>query len=291
MSRSEARGRVYLTMDWMMHVSVTFQDERLDFELPDERVVATWNAPAGLDPPQAAEALRDALETPWDFPALRQMIVPDDRVVIALDSSIAHAGPILKVLGQVLGDAGARPEDVTILTPTAGAAGVDAAAIPGASLVVHDSRDRSQLAYLAATKEGRRIYLNRLLTDADVVIPVGRLGYDPNLGHRGPWSVLFPDLSERETIDACRGRLPKESEGHIGARARANLDESLEVSWLLGSQFHLGVVPGFAGPAAFVVGRENAVRERGIAALDRYWKLEADSLPSWLWSGLADQGT
>ena len=63
------------------------------------------------------------------------------------------------------------------------------------------------LAYLAATKEGRRIYLNRLLTDADVVIPVGRLGYDPILGHRGPWSVLFPELSDRATIEAHRGQL------------------------------------------------------------------------------------
>ena len=100
-----------------MHVSVNFQDERLDFELPDERVVATWNAPAGLDPPQAVEALRDALETPWDFPPLRQMIVPGDRVVIALDSSITHAGPILKVLIQTLRDAGVESDGVTVLTP------------------------------------------------------------------------------------------------------------------------------------------------------------------------------
>ncbi len=77
-----------------MHVSVNFQDERLDFELPDECVVATWSAPVGLEPPQAIEALRDALETPWEFPPLRQMIVPGDRVVIAMDSSIAHPGPI-----------------------------------------------------------------------------------------------------------------------------------------------------------------------------------------------------
>jgi lactate racemase len=277
-------------MDWMMHVSVNFQDERLDLELPDERVVATWNAPAGLDPPQAVEALRDALETPWDFPPLRQMIVPGDRVVIALDSAITHAGPILKVLGQTLRDAGVESDGVTVLTPAVASAGIDSATMSGASLVVHDPRDRSQLAYLAATKEGRRIYLNRLLTDADVVIPVGRLGYDPNLGHRGPWSVIVPDLSERETIEAYRGRVPNEAEGHPGAHARANLDESFEVSWLLGSQFHLGVVPGFAGPAEFVAGRENAVRERGIAALDRYWKFEADSRAELVVVGIGGPG-
>ena len=46
--------------------------------------------------------------------------------------------------------------------------------------------------YLAATKEGRRIYLNRSVIDADVVIPVGRIGFHPIMGYRGPWSVIFP---------------------------------------------------------------------------------------------------
>ena len=123
-----------------------------------------------------------------------------------------------------------------------------------------------------------------------MVIPVGRLGYDPFLGHRGPWSVIFPELSERETIDAYRGRLPNDPDGHTGARTRANLDESFEVSWLLGSQFHIGVVPGYAGPAAIVAGRENAVRERGIAALDRYWKLEAESRAELVVVGIGGPG-
>ena len=141
---------------------------------------------------RAVAAIHDALETPWDFPPLRQMIVPGDRVVIALDSSISHAAPVLEVLGQTLRDAGVEPDGITVLKPADGMAGNDEVSIPGATIVVHDARDRSQLAYLAATKEGRRIYLNRLLTDADVVIPMGRLGYDPILGHRGPWSVHFP---------------------------------------------------------------------------------------------------
>ncbi len=72
--------------------------------------------------------------------------------------------------------------------------------------MVHDPDDRAQIAYLASTKEGRRVYLNRLLTDADVVVPVGRLGYDPILGFRGPWSLLFPGLSDRETLRGLRDR-------------------------------------------------------------------------------------
>ena len=142
------------------------------------------------------------------------MIVPGDRVVIALDSSITHAVPILQVLGQTLRDAGVEPDGIYGACAHGGNCRHGRrATYQGASIVVHDARDRSQLAYLAATKEGRRIYLNRLLTDADVVIPVGRMGYDPILGHRGPWSVLFPDLSERETIEVYRGAAAERARG------------------------------------------------------------------------------
>ena len=91
-----------------MHVSVNYQDERLEFEVPDERVVAAWNAPAGLDGPHELAAIRDALEQPWEFPPLRQMIVPGDRVTIAFDPTIARPQPILAVLGQTLTGVGSR---------------------------------------------------------------------------------------------------------------------------------------------------------------------------------------
>ena len=146
------------------------------------------------------------------------------------------------------------------------------------------------MAYLAATKQGRRIYLNRLLTDADVVIPVGRLGYDPIMGYRGPWSVIFPELSERAAIDAHRGRFRDEADEPTAARASASLDESFEVSWLLGSQFHVGVVPGSCGLVAVVAGRENAVRERGIASVDSAWKLDADSRAELVVVGIGGPG-
>src|SRR5262249_20354360 len=145
----------------------------------------------------------------------------------------------------------------------------------GSSVVVHDPDDRAQLAYLASTKQGRRVYLNRLLTDADVVVPVGRMGYDPDLGYRGPWSVLFPELSDRDTMRALRDRPISPAGEDAREPARARLDEALEVSWLLGTQFHLGLVPAAAGLLESVAGRDTSVRDQGIAALDQHWTFRA----------------
>jgi lactate racemase len=273
-----------------MHVSVSFQDERLEFEVPDDRVVAAWNGPAGVDGLRELTAIRDALEQPWDFPPLRQMIVPGDRVTIAFDPTIARPQPILEVLSQILRESGVEPEGLTVLSPSAAGTHLEKALPAGATLVVHDPGERTQLAYLAATKEGRRIYLNRRLTDADVVIPVGRLGYDPIMGYRGPWSVIFPELSERAAIDAYRGRFRALALESAMARAGASLDESFEVSWLLGCQFHMGVVPGSCGLVTVVAGKENAVRERGIASVDAAWTLDASSRAELVVAGIGSPG-
>jgi lactate racemase len=273
-----------------MNVSVSYHDERLGFEVPDERVVAAWNAPTGLDGPREAAAIRDALEQPWDFPPLRQMIVPGDRVTIAFDPTIARPQPILEVLGQTLRESGVEPDGLTVLSSSAARSHLEQALPTGATLVVHDPAERTHLAYLAATKEGRRIYLNRALTDADVVVPVGRLGFDPIMGYRGPWSVIFPDLSERATIDAHRGRVRDLAVEPVAARASASLDESFEVSWLLGCQFHVGVVPGSSGLVTVVAGQVNAVRERGIASVDSSWTLEADSRAELVVAGIGGPG-
>ena len=272
-----------------MPVSVGYGDERLEFAIPQERVVASWNGPTGLDGPHELAAIREAIEQPCDFPPLRQMIVPGDHVAIAFDPAIARPQPILEEIGRVLQEAGVEAEDITILAPSHTHLLAEGS-LAGATLAIHDSRDRGQLAYLAATKQGRRIYLNRILTDADAVIPVGRLGYDPIMGYQGPWSVIFPELSERAAIEAHRGRYRDDTVELATARTGATLDESFEVSWLLGSQFHVGVVPGSAGVVGVVAGKENAVRERGIALVDSCWTLEAESRAELVVVGIGGPG-
>jgi hypothetical protein len=272
-----------------MRVRVDCQDEGVEFDLPPERLVASWRGPDGVDPSREIETVRVALEQPHDYPALRQIVVPGDRVVVALDPTVPRPGSVLVALGQILGEAGIEPESLTVLTRSHGPAMVNAGA--GAP-AVHDPGERTQLAYLASTKPGRRVYLNRLLTDADVVIPVGRLGFDALLGYCGPWSALFPDLSDRDTIRAVRGELaPSVGSSPNGVGRRARLDESIEVSWLLGTQFHLGLLPAATGLLAAVAGRDTSVRDRGIDLLERTWRFQAPARAEVVVAGVGRPGT
>ena len=175
-----------------MQVEVNFRDQSLELELPEDQLVAAWGGPSGKPPAAPAEMVRAALEASQAYPSLRQSIVPGDRVTIALDPETPEVGTVVATIAETLGTAGVDAESLTVLVPSAGGPVLEGALPPGVTLAVHDPDDRSQLAYLAATKEGRRVYLSKHLTDADFVLPVGRIGFDAVLGYRGPWSRSFP---------------------------------------------------------------------------------------------------
>ncbi len=273
-----------------MRAVVDLQEESLEFEVPSERLVAAWRGPQGIDPDDVTAAIDDALEHPRDFPSLRQMIVPGDRVTIALDPEIPEAGSVLDALVAILGRAGVEPETITVLSSKAPPSGCERVASLGGTIAVHDPDDRAGLAYLASTKEGRRVYLSRLLTDADVVVPVGLVRHDADLAYRGPWSLLFPGLSDRRTMRSVRDHGGGHSSG-AEHRIAARLEESSEVGWLLGAQFAVGIVPGAAGLLEVIAGRDASVREGGIASIDRHWTMEVPSRAEVVIAGVGHPGS
>ncbi|MHC5542308.1 lactate racemase domain-containing protein, partial [Singulisphaera rosea] len=248
-----------------MKVAVQFQEEQLEVEIPEDRLVGEWHGPPRSPASEVERLVIDALENPRDYPALRQAVVPGDQVVIAFDAETPDAAAVLDATSRILLDSGVEASGITVLV-SSGARCDTAPAIPaGATLAIHDPDDRAGLAYLATTKGERRVYLNRLATDADFVLPIGRLAYDRILGYRGPWSTLFPGLSD---LPAMRSLTKLASDSPpLRDRPSAALTEASEVSWLLGSQFHIGVVAGTSGPCEVVAGLESSVRDQGMAAV------------------------
>ena len=62
----------------------------------------------------------------------------------------------------------------------------------------------ARLAYLAASSEGKPIYLDRALADADLVIPIGCLRLDGTLGYFGVGSTVFPTFSDAQNLQRFR---------------------------------------------------------------------------------------
>ena len=101
----------------------------------------------------------------------------------------------------------------------------------------------SATAYLAADAEARGLYLARQLVDADVVVTLGRFGWDAALGGRSPEGEIWPVFGRREN----RGRLLLD----IARRGRSGLVDwrsSLhDITWQLGVCASLRLVAGCSG--------------------------------------------
>lgn len=258
-----------------MRVDVRFHDDGLELEIPEDRPVVEWHGPTGVIAGDVARIVRTSLETPHNYPPLRAGVVPGDRVAIVVGDGIPESSTLVDVICSVLEAAGVAADSITVLTGSGAPAPPHSAFPDGVVVRRHDPGDRTRLAYLASTSLGRRVYLNRELTDADLVIPVGLLAYDRALGYAGPWGVIFPGASDAETLQAFRSSAGEPH--HESSKPSASLGESTEVSWLLGSPFQIGVLPGRTGIVEVVSGLASGVLAAGARSLDRVWSFRTGS--------------
>lgn len=166
-----------------------------------------------------AAAMKSALESPLHYPAIGESIFAGDTVAIVLQSGLPHAKNVLQSLLDLLGEISVESSDVNVVL-TAGTAeqlGIAAktyesekakladGAQPGTfkfelgyhtiNVQVHDSENPAGHAYLGANADDQPVYVNRILVDADVVIPVG--SPSPGQANQQP-DCIYPDFSTDE---------------------------------------------------------------------------------------------
>ncbi|MFV0444926.1 MAG: lactate racemase domain-containing protein [Planctomycetaceae bacterium] len=247
-------------------------------QLDADLIVGCVRPPQGLT--DVAQATRQAVLSPIDFPPVRQLLVGGDRVVIVLDRQTPQADQLLAGLWSVLADCGVEAEHVLVIQPAhlRGGQPVDPRlALPAGvreqvSWQVHDPLDAGRCGYLATSTGGERLYLTRDLLDADVVICVGPIEFDESLGYRGTLSSVYPGLSTADTLRKVAGAAHVELEPDSPRPLRELADE---VGWLLGVQFVLQVIPAADGGVADVLaGLSEAVLARGKERLRQLWQID-----------------
>lgn len=245
-------------------------------EVPQDRLVA-----ACADHADAAESagtlLRAAVTNPLGYPPLSQAILPGDRVTIAIDPELQLAVLINELLSYLL-DAGCQASDLTLLVARSEQREELQAAWSEAwrrdvQVVVHDPDDEQTHAYLAATREGRPIYLQRGISDADVFLPIGVQRLETALDYRGIHGGWFPAFSNLEA--QLRHQSPSNIEWQAHRRRRQQ--ETEEAAWLLGARLVVQVLPGPARSVAGVwCGDCDEVSRAASAAGRKLWLQQVD---------------
>ena len=213
----------------------------LRLDLPTSSVVADCAYPRAAAIPDTVAAVRAALESPINFPPLEAIVVPGDHITIALAECVPQAGVIVEQIIRGLRERCEVGSISVLLADDDELARRDLElARPAADIHVHDSRSREALSYLAAAEDGKPIYLNRLLCDADVVLPVGVQRLDESLDYFGIHAGLFPTFSD----EATQTRFRSPSTHDWAAHQRRRREEVRDAARLLGVQLTLQVIPG-----------------------------------------------
>jgi nickel-dependent lactate racemase len=258
-----------------MQVTVHLGQRSIACTVADERLVL-GPRPAAADLADPGAAVRDALEQPYHFPALRQALTPDDHVCVVVDEDLPQLTRLLVPILEHVASAGVKPEAITLLCvgQAASRPWYDALPAPfaGMRLEVHDPGERTHLSYLATTRSGKRLYLNRTAVDADQLVALTGRHYDPLLGQGGAEGALFPALGDAETLAEMSHHLSLAAPGHKPWPAHSQAEE---VAWLLGTPFFVQIIEGAGdGIPAVVAGIAESTPE-GQRQLDARWRQTA----------------
>jgi nickel-dependent lactate racemase len=256
----------------------------LELDIPSEALLADLSKPPTAIISDPAAAVAAALEDPLDFPPLAAAAVPGDRVVLAIERAVPQAEAVVAGIVSVLLESGVCPSDLTIVFGESGAAGDPdpTALLPEdvrreIAVQSHDGSKTTELAYLAATRDGRPLYINRRLCDADVVVPIGSVRLEAQPDYIGVYGGLFPGFADRQT--RRRFALPAAAKWTMHQRQRRA--EAAEAAWLLGVQFTVQVVPGGSDALLHVLAGEAAsVAQRGQQLCRIAWQRSVASRAS-----------
>src|SRR6267143_4622873 len=108
-----------------MRVRIDYGLEHLEIDVPDERLVQVRRQalPSRLADPVGA--IRDALERPLGFPALRQALTPDDHVAVVVDEHLLQFPEFITPVLEHIVSARVGPESISIVCPAGTAPGWD----------------------------------------------------------------------------------------------------------------------------------------------------------------------
>lgn len=216
----------------------------LNVEIPDSTLRGSFRGSTHRLEQELEAKVRAILDEPLDAPALSTGVVPDDVIVIVLDADLPEVARVLTPILHYLRDLGLEPSKMKVLGSSRRLRWSDQLAeeLPDefndVHLIEHNPEDEKQHAYLASTQDGRRIYLNREVVDADSLIVVGRTGFDPVVGTRGTASHLYPALGNRQAQTRSRQLAAQLTPLVEEMRQRQACDE---VAWLSGLFYSLGV--------------------------------------------------
>ncbi|QDU62588.1 hypothetical protein Pan216_34550 [Planctomycetes bacterium Pan216] len=252
-------------------------EQPLRISVPEEKLFGHFQGPSQTNG-DLSEKVRKALEEPISLPPVNRAVTPSDHVALIVASDLPQPRELVGPIIDSLVAAGIeRPKIAIVHEPPEKATSTRLVeelrgAFAELSFIEHDPTDDDAHAYVASTEEGRRIYLNRTVAEADFMLVISRTGFDPLTGTMGTSSQLFPRLSNAETIARARMLAAQMRRSEMRLRKR---QESEEVAWLAGLLYALQVDTDSSGKISHVwFGEYHEVQKCADQATFDHWMID-----------------
>lgn len=253
------------------------RDQALSIDVTKGSLVAEPIHAQGAPLDNPIGSVQEALAQPIGFPPLNQTVLPSDRVAIAVEAGMACAPGLVAGVVEALLAVGTPPELISIIRAQGDTAItnkqllklVESTTADRLTVVEHDPTDREKLSFLGATKADQPFFVNRVLSDADVVIPIGTQQSLNRYGCLGVHHSWFPTFADEETQMRFHKSLSSMKDHKLAKRK----DECVEAAWMLGIQMVVLMVPAGDDQAMHVLaGTPNEVWKRGNELAEGAWK-------------------
>jgi nickel-dependent lactate racemase len=247
--------------------SLKYGKKDISFDIPEKALLyelTGWNRPACDD---LRKVYRYALDHPIDAPALKEILNPDDKLVIIV-SDITRAWQrndlTLPILLDYLNQAGLADNQVSIIIGVGAhrqnseeefAELCSEEVYKRVRIFNHEAFDTKNMVDLGNTSRGTRVAVNRLVAEADRVILTGGVIYHYMAGFGGGRKSIVPGVSSLKTIQQnhllCltdrvgNGTNPSTASGITSGNPMH--EDMMEIAAFIKPDFLVNVVPNMDG--------------------------------------------
>ena len=247
--------------------ALKYGKKEVSFDIPENALLyelTGWNRPACDD---LCKDYRYALDHPIDAPALKEILNPDDKLVIIV-SDITRAWQrndlTLPILLDYLNQAGLADNQVSIIIGVGAhrqnseqefAELCSQEVYKRVRIFNHDAFDTKNMVDLGKTSRGTPVAVNRLVAEADRVILTGGVIYHYMAGFGGGRKSIVPGVSSLKTIQQnhllCltdrvgNGTNPSTASGITSGNPMH--EDMMEIAAFIKPDFLVNVVPNMDG--------------------------------------------
>jgi len=226
----------------------------IQFDISEARVLGVLNPRNVTGVEDAYSAVIEAIRNPVDGHGLASYARAGETVVIVTDDHTrpTPAGPICCAIIDELNSLGIDDADIRIVA----AGGLHRpmtkdelrdkfgnVLIKRATIVCHDAWDDTQLEYLGVTSRGTPVWVNRLISKADLRVTVGMITAHFVSGYASGPKTILPGASGYRTIFHNHGIIATSPSAKIGVtHGNPCWEDMVEATSLLGPTLAVDVV-------------------------------------------------